>query len=218
MSDELGWTRVERRRQVKAAVAYFETMGSVPGDVVADKGSVERREKDRKGVVDGVLRELEPKGMVEKVERAVGKMITGVWGALNARGLVFGSWMGEGVTSLGAGTNVGLYGVAEHGGPFKKAYGRARFGAGEIIALRNAFTKRANVEEEQPCVDVNELVEVMHDVLGYEGVKDKDLKYVLEENGMMAKDVVDFDEFLEVSGQFWRGVLPTEGYRRSAVT
>ncbi|KAK2463775.1 hypothetical protein APHAL10511_004213 [Amanita phalloides] len=187
MSDELGWSRAERQKQVRDAVAYFETMGLLPGEEAAR----------RKEVVGNVLRELQPRGWIEKVEREVGKVFAGVWGVLSAR---------EGVPTLGAGTTTaGLYGVGEQGGPFKKAYGRARFGAGEVAALRTAFTKRAGVsdgveEEEQPCVGVRDLVEVMHEVPGYEGVKDEDVKYVLEENGMVAKDVIDFDEFLEICG------------------
>lgn len=193
MSDELGWSRFERRRQINSAVAYFETMGLVPGDVVTDKESVEKREKEKREVVRGVLKELQPRGWIENVERGVANVFAGAWSLLNAKGLVLGRWAGE---AAGVGTIVG---AGEHVGPFKKAYGRASFGAGEVVALRNAFLKRANVDEEQHCVGVKELVEIMHEVPGYEGVKDKDLKYVLEENGMVAKNTVDFDEFLEVS-------------------
>ncbi|KAF8349645.1 FAD dependent oxidoreductase-domain-containing protein [Amanita rubescens] len=183
MSDELGWTRSERQRQVNAAVAYFETMGLVPGDVVT--------EKEKRDVVSGVLRELEPRGWIENAERRVANVFAGAWSLLNARGLVLGR------ETAGVGTIVG---AGEHVGPFKKAYGRASFGAGEVVALRNAFLRRANVDDEQPCVGVKGLVEIMHEVPGYEGVKDKDLKYVLEENGMVAKNTVDFDEFLEICG------------------
>ena len=188
MSDELGWTRAERRRQVSVAVAYFETMGLVPAEAAVD---AEKREKE---VVNGVLRKLEPKGWVEKVERGVENVFAGAWSLLSAKGLALGR------EAAGVGIIVG--GGGEHVGPFKKAYGRASFGAGEVIALRNAFLKRADVdEEEQPYVGVRALVEIMHEVPGYEGVKDKDLKYVLEENGMVTKNTVDFDEFLEVSGR-----------------
>jgi len=184
MSDELGWSRFERRRQIDAAVAYFETMGLVPGDVVTDKESIEKREKEKREVISGVLRELKPRGWIENVERGVANVFAGAWSLLNAK------------EAAGVGTIVG---AGEHVGPFKKAYGRASFGAGEVVALRNAFLKRADVDDEQPCVGVKGLVEIMHEVPGYEGVKDKDLKYVLEENGMVAKNTVDFDEFLEVS-------------------
>ncbi|KAF8703045.1 hypothetical protein AX14_014250 [Amanita brunnescens Koide BX004] len=184
MSDELRWTRAERQRQVRAAVAYFETMGLVPAEVAAD---AEKREKE---LVSGVLRELEPKGWVEKVERGLENVFAGAWSLLSPKGLALGR------EAAGVGTIVG---GGEHVGPFKKAYGRATFGAGEVVALRNAFVKRANVDEEdQPCVGAKDLVEIMHEVPGYEGVKDKDLKYVLEENGMATKNRVDFDEFLEI--------------------
>lgn len=193
MSDELGWTRAERRRQVSVAVAYFETMGLVPAEAAAD---AEKREKE---VVTGVLRKLEPKGWVEKVERGVENVFAGAWSLLSAKGR----------ETAGVGIIVG---GGEQVGPFKKAYGRASFGAGEVIALRNAFLKRADVdEEEQPYVGVKALVEVMHEVPGYEGVKDKDLKYVLEENGMVTKNTVDFDEFLEVSGPLSRRSVPNQG-------
>lgn len=197
MSDELRWTRAERQRQVRAAVAYFETMGLVPAEVAAD---AEKREKE---LVSGVLRELEPKGWVEKVERGLENVFAGAWSLLSPKGLALGR------EAAGVGTIVG---GGEHVGPFKKAYGRATFGAGEVVALRNAFVKRANVDEEnQPCVGVKDLVEIMHEVPGYEGVKDQDLKYVLEENGMATKNRVDFDEFLEVSRPLPGPSVPNSG-------
>ena len=194
MSDELGWTRAERRRQVSVAVAYFETMGLAPAEAAAD---AEKRERE---AVHDVLKKLEPKGWVEKAERGMENVFAGAWSLLNAKG---------GREAAGVGTIVG---GGEHVGPFKKAYGRASFGAGEVIALRNAFLKRADVDEEkQPYVDVKALVEVMHEVPGYEGVKNKDLKYVLEENGMVTKNTVDFDEFLEVSRPLLRRSVPNQG-------
>ncbi|KAF8626887.1 hypothetical protein AX15_004647 [Amanita polypyramis BW_CC] len=194
MSEELGWSRAERKKQVRTAVAYLETMGLVPGDAPLGK------DKERRELASAVLMELEPRGWVEKVEREVGKVIAGLWGVL-------GSWAGESVVSLGAATKGGIY-LGEPGVLSKKSYGRARFGAGEVIALRNAFSKRASVsgadddegEDEQPCVNVKELVAIVHEVPGYESVKEKDVRYVLEENGMMGKDVVGFDEFLEICG------------------
>ena len=200
MSHELGWSRAERRKQVRAAVAYFETMGLVSGDIVPEKDNKTKRERERNELVTGVLKELEPKDWVERVEREASKIAMYPRGVLTPSGLGFGQLARGGAASLGAGASGG------HGE--KTTFSRARFGAGEVVALRNAFAKRVSAnggisgDDQPPCVGISELVGAMHEVPGYEGVKEKDLKYVLEENGMVGRSVVDCDEFLEVSIRF----------------
>ncbi|PFH49510.1 hypothetical protein AMATHDRAFT_147584 [Amanita thiersii Skay4041] len=151
MSDELGWSPSERKRQVQAVVQYLETMGLSPGSDLAEspEEGMRQRIKERDEIVKSIMHELEPMGVVET-----------------------------------------------------PGYGRARFGAGEVVALRNAFGKRARMysDSEVECVGIDDLVQVMHEVAGYEGVKEKDLRYVLEGAGMTNKASIDFDEFLEICG------------------
>ncbi|KAF8625625.1 hypothetical protein AX17_006810 [Amanita inopinata Kibby_2008] len=209
MSEELGWSRGERKRQVETAVDYLETMGLVPGDV----GLVERGRRGVVVVVKGVLWEMQPRGWVEWMERGVVKLGGMFVGAVGMnKSSVFGKPVGGGGEGV-----VSAFGGGGELAPLKTSYGRARFGAGEIVALRSAFGRKAKVmmadgdgdgdgdvgrDEGVPCVGVGvgELVEVMHEVVGYEGVKEKDLKYVLEEAGMISREAVDFDEFLEICG------------------
>lgn len=200
MSDELGWSRAERNKQVRAALLYLDTMGLVPGDIILDKESLKKREKERKELIGGVFRELKPKGLVERLERGLGKIAASIWGIFSARGA---SLAHDGSTSF----SLASYGISDVSLSMKAAYGRARFGAGEVVALKSAFIKRAKpsvggdgLEDQQPFVDITQVVDVMHEVPGYEEVKEKDLRYVLEENGMVGKETVDFDEFLEICG------------------
>ncbi|KAF8992697.1 hypothetical protein BDQ17DRAFT_1546385 [Cyathus striatus] len=75
----------------------------------------------------------------------------------------------------------------------------SRFEAGELVALRAAFERHANGNGNRK-VRKDEVLEVLGDVPGYEGVLGKDYVYVLEEAGFGDRVDVDFDEFVEISG------------------
>lgn len=78
-------------------------------------------------------------------------------------------------------------------------YSRAQFEAGEIVALRDAFTTRV---QQLPVAETHlgraEVIDLIKSLKGYEGVSQKDYEYVLTETGFADKSDLDFDEFVEV--------------------
>ena len=78
-------------------------------------------------------------------------------------------------------------------------YGRSKFEAGELAALRHAFVTHVRGAEKMNKADVKE---VLKDVLGYAGISDKDYAYVFYEAGLKNKEELDFDEFAEVGFVF----------------
>ncbi|KAF8992699.1 DAO-domain-containing protein [Cyathus striatus] len=153
MSEELGWSYTERKKQIRDAVSFLKSMGLDPGYLAH-------------------IPEPEPRGYLEKAERALWRTGTGF---LNIFGV-------GGVVSK------------------EKVLGRSRFEAGELVALRAAFEKRASGADGNGKVRKDEVLEVLGDVPGYEGVLRKDYAYVLEEAGFGDRVDVDFDEFVEISG------------------
>lgn len=83
-------------------------------------------------------------------------------------------------------------------------YSRAQFEAGEVEALRLAFSGRAYAvagpDGEEMRLKKDELAEVLRDMPVYEGISVKDYEYALDEAGFQGWESLDFDEFLEVSG------------------
>ena len=104
-------------------------------------------------------------------------------------------------------TLVGLKPITERRPVAEMVYSRARFDAGEIEELREAFGQRAKGEPSVSDtgstslsrVSTRELFDLVKTLPGYELVKPKDYEYVLEEAGFKNKADVDFDEFVEVS-------------------
>ncbi|KAJ3539501.1 hypothetical protein NMY22_g4709 [Coprinellus aureogranulatus] len=85
-------------------------------------------------------------------------------------------------------------------------YGRARFQPSEIIELRKAFAAAAAEEtaatekKGEETVRVADVLSVVRALPGYKGATEKDLKYVVGECGLDAKERVDLDEFIEICG------------------
>ena len=85
-------------------------------------------------------------------------------------------------------------------------YSRAQFEAGEIMALRDAFTARAQqypAAEDETQLGRPDVIGLIRSLKGYEGVSQKDYEYVLTETGFADKSDFNFDEFVEV----WESVL-----------
>jgi glycerol-3-phosphate dehydrogenase len=135
------------------------------------------------GLAPGVISQSSPKGLLERVQSVI-------WGA--------GALIG-----VGAGAGAKVSGV----------YSRALFEAGEIDTLKSAFEKKANAVViagvEELRLGMSELPGLVNDIPGYEGIRMKDYEYVLNEGGFKGLTGVDFDEFVEVGGDFSvdKGVL-----------
>lgn len=84
--------------------------------------------------------------------------------------------------------------------PEQMVYSRAQFAAGEVEALRGAFGARVPAERTEARLGTGEVYELVSGLAGFEGVRQKDFDYVLEEAGFKANKDVDFDEFVEVRG------------------
>ena len=83
-------------------------------------------------------------------------------------------------------------------------YSRARFEAGEVDVLRDTFNAKASSthttekNEEEKVVEKEVLFDLVKSLPGYEAIKVKDFNYVLEETGYTRAENVDFDAFVEV--------------------
>ncbi|KAI0953405.1 glycerol-3-phosphate dehydrogenase, variant 3 [Taiwanofungus camphoratus] len=85
-------------------------------------------------------------------------------------------------------------------------YSRAQFEAGEVEALRQAFASHAHLSSPAPTdgtlpqerMKHSEVFELVKGLPGYEGIKNKDYEYVLEEAGFVKSQEVDLDQFIEV--------------------
>jgi glycerol-3-phosphate dehydrogenase len=80
-------------------------------------------------------------------------------------------------------------------------YSRAQFEAGEITALRDAFTTRIQqypAAEDETHLGRTDVIGLIKSLKGYEGVSQKDYEYVLTETGFAGKSDFNFDEFVEV--------------------
>lgn len=122
--------------------------------------------------------EIEPRGLSERVESLLR------WG-------VGWNWI------LGSGP--------KRGKAQNVMYSRAQFEAGEIDMLRAAFAQRAtvvspvnNARAEGLRLEKADVWSLLKELPGYEGIRSKDLDYVLEEAGLGKKSDMDFDEFVEV--------------------
>ena len=80
-------------------------------------------------------------------------------------------------------------------------YSRAKFEAGEITALHEAFTVRV---QQYPAIEGEthlgreDAINLIRSLKGYEGVSQKDYEYVLTETGFADKSGFDLEEFIEV--------------------
>jgi len=83
-------------------------------------------------------------------------------------------------------------------------YSRAQFEAGEIAALRDAFTART---QQYPAVEGEthlgraDVIGLIKSLKEYEGVSQRDYEYVLTETGFAGKSDFNFDEFVEICGE-----------------
>lgn len=80
-------------------------------------------------------------------------------------------------------------------------YSRAQFEAGEISALRDAFTTRVQqypAVEDETHLGRADVIGLIRSLKGYEGVSQKDYEYVLTETGFAKKSDFDLEEFVEV--------------------
>jgi glycerol-3-phosphate dehydrogenase len=80
-------------------------------------------------------------------------------------------------------------------------YSRAKFEAGEITTLHDAFAVRV---QQYPAVEGEthlgreDVISLIRTLKGYEGVSQKDYEYVLTETGFADKSGFDLEEFVEV--------------------
>ena len=80
-------------------------------------------------------------------------------------------------------------------------YSRAQFEAGEIAALRDAFTASLQhypAAEDETQLGRADVIGLIKSLKEYEGVSQKDYEYVLTETGFADKSDFNFDEFVEV--------------------
>lgn len=86
-------------------------------------------------------------------------------------------------------------------------YNRAQFEAGEVDELRAKFSVRAKEQaritiemEGQLRLQKDDVGAILNEIEfpGYDGIKDKDLEYILAETGLADRHDFDFDEFVEV--------------------
>lgn len=90
--------------------------------------------------------------------------------------------------------------------------GRSRFEAGEVAALRVAFSGKARVsmpatvggdgDVAELKVPMEEVMDILRSVPGYPEISKKELDYVVAEAGMDGQKEVDLDEFIEVCFSF----------------
>ncbi|EIW59309.1 DAO-domain-containing protein [Trametes versicolor FP-101664 SS1] len=85
--------------------------------------------------------------------------------------------------------------------PEQMVYSRAQFAAGEVEALHGAFGARVPAERAEKRLGTGEVFELVRGLAGFEGVRQKDFDYVLEEAGFKANKDVDFDEFVEICAE-----------------
>lgn len=128
---------------------------------------------------------LIPRGFVEKVREGVNR--AGLW-----------------VLGYGRASDITI----ESFGP-----GRSRFEAGEVAALRVAFSGKARVsvpaavggdgDVAELKVPMEEVMDILRSVPGYPEISKKELDYVVAEAGMDGQKEVDLDEFIEVRFSFF---------------
>ncbi|ESK86944.1 glycerol-3-phosphate dehydrogenase [Moniliophthora roreri MCA 2997] len=176
MSQDLEWSYQRKRDEIKMAVKFFESMG-LPHDVWQDSR--------------WTLPEPIPRGAGQYLLSAIYKAWSSVWGVTALLGNGIGS--GKNASNLMGSSTFAFA-------------NRARFDAGEVTALEQAFSLRA---KDAPVSDakgliktvaLNEVMDILRDVPGYEQVSVKELDYVLEEAGLKGRKDVDFDEFVEICG------------------
>lgn len=81
-------------------------------------------------------------------------------------------------------------------------YSRAKFEAGEITALHDAFSAMVEqypVVEGETLLGRTDVIGLIRSLKGYEGVSQKDYEYVLTETGFADKSDFDLEEFVEVT-------------------
>ena len=153
MADEFGWSYRERKKQISKAFQFLGSMGLPPTFMTS-----------------AFMPEPEPRGIMERIEKALWKAGTGV------------------VHVLG-------FGTIEN----QKVYGRSKFEGGEVAALRNAFIGNAQgVAAVELKIKTGDILEILKDVTGYSEITKKELNYVLDEAGLRGQGEVDLDQFIEV--------------------
>ncbi|KAF5335846.1 hypothetical protein D9758_016694 [Tetrapyrgos nigripes] len=210
MGEELGWTYTEKRMRMREGVEFLGSMGLV---------GVSKATIGTSGLVGFGIREPEARGFRQRVERLGWDLVDGVWAVpvLGLGGLIGGLGLGLGLwgrsnrdsvdnrsakemktggigTGTGTGTPTSSY----------SSYSRAKFEAGEMVALKSAFvqvarargaeilTRGAETETEtltmtgtgtptEPKIFLSDILTVLSQVsgYGYEDVKEKDVEYAL---------------------------------------
>ncbi|KAF9565110.1 DAO-domain-containing protein [Agrocybe pediades] len=89
--------------------------------------------------------------------------------------------------------------------PVSAGPGRSKFEGGEVAALRAAFAARAKPAgfDGEEKVKVEEVKDILKELSGYADIskiKQKDMDYVLHEVDMTELEHLNFDEFIEISG------------------
>ncbi len=179
MSDELGWTRRERIKQIDDAVNFFVgSMGLDEGYVAGDGG------------VRWVRERLEPRGWVERGERNVWWIINLLQGSATLNtGKSSPSGAAEKARVLGrARFEAGEVGILQS--VFDKY-------SSTPVSVAGASTINGGTKGK---LATRSILEILRQVPGYEGITKKELEYVLEEAGFRGREELDWEEFLEVSG------------------
>ena len=81
---------------------------------------------------------------------------------------------------------------------------RSKFEAGEVAALKQAFSARTSLVDGVKKVPVGGILDILKEIPGYADLTKKELDYVLDEAGMKDGEVA-FDEFIEVRPTFKNG-------------
>ncbi|KAK7062734.1 mitochondrial glycerol-3-phosphate dehydrogenase [Paramarasmius palmivorus] len=176
MGRDLGWSYQRKREEIKMAVKFFESMG-LPRDVWQDS--------------KWAIPEPIPRGIRQHLLSGIHKACSGIW---NVTGL-----FGGGVSPSKTAAHL----IASSTFAFAS---RARFSAGEVATLEQAFSQRAkevaapDAKGSIKTVALNEVMDILREVPGYEQVSVKELDYVLEEAGFKGRKDVEFDEFVEICG------------------
>lgn len=181
MSEELGWTRQERIKQIKDTIDFLVgSMGLDEGYVLGDGG------------VRWVRERLEPRGWVERGER-------NIWWIMDL--LQNGANFGSGKSAVIGGAEKGRvlgrarFEVGEVG-VLKSAFDKYSTSAPPdgvgSVGVVPAETKGK--------LATRLVLDILKQIPGYEGITRKELEYILEEAGFKGRQELDWEEFLEVSG------------------
>ncbi|KAF8644997.1 hypothetical protein AX16_008152 [Volvariella volvacea WC 439] len=192
MAQELGWSYSRKYRETEKAVRFLASMGLDLGD----RKSFSLRALEGE-LGSGIRLEPTPNSHKETFERlALRIRDSGSWSSSLFSSLTWPAGLGLGFLSLG---------LSPRNPKTVVVHSRAKFEAGEIGLLKHAFEQKAvesGASASTQSVKTSEVLQLLKEVpgYGYDGVSVKDFEYVLEEAGLKDKELVDFDEFVELCG------------------